>query len=115
LHLARLRGGPAALTARDTLRMATMGGARCLGRADEIGSLEPGKLADVALWKMDGFEDAGIEDKVAALVHGTPRPAHHVIVNGAVVVAAGEMRTTDRRAIGTALEKQATRLAEKFA
>lgn len=115
LHLARLRGGPAALTARDALRMATMGGARCLGRSDEIGSLEPGKLADVVLWKMDGFEDAGIEDKVAALVHGTPRPAHHLLVNGRVVVAAGEMRTADRGAIGTALEKQATRLAEAYA
>ncbi|HEX8768685.1 MAG TPA: 8-oxoguanine deaminase, partial [Jatrophihabitans sp.] len=42
---ARVRGGPQALTARETLRLATMGGARCLGRDSELGSLEPGKLA----------------------------------------------------------------------
>ena len=46
---ARARGGPRALTVRDALEMATMGGARVLGRSDEIGSLEVGKLADVAL------------------------------------------------------------------
>lgn len=114
LHLARLRGGPAALTARDALRLATMGGARCLGRADEIGSLEAGKLADIALWRMDGLEDAGIEDKVAALVLGTPRPAHHVVVNGHVVIEAGELRTGDRASIGAGLDKQARRLAEAF-
>ncbi|MPZ69196.1 MAG: 8-oxoguanine deaminase [Actinobacteria bacterium] len=114
LHLARLRGGPAALTARDALRLATMGGARCLGRSAEIGSLEGGKLADIALWKMDGLEDAGIEDKVAALVLGTPRPAHHVVVNGRVVVEAGELKTADRSSIGAGLDKQARRLTEAF-
>ena len=44
--------------------MATIGGARCLGRADEIGSLEPGKLADLALWRMDGLGHVGIADPV---------------------------------------------------
>jgi len=54
LLVARLRGGPAALTARQALALGTAGGARCLGRAGELGSLEPGKLADVALWRLDG-------------------------------------------------------------
>ncbi len=114
LHLARLRGGPAALTVRDALGLATMGGARCLGRETEIGSLEPGKLADITLWKMDGLEDAGIEDKVAGLVLGTPRPPHHVLVNGRVVVEGGELKTGDRASIGANLDKQARRLTDAF-
>ena len=51
-----------------------MHGARCLGREDELGSLEAGKLADVALWRLDGLDHAGIADPVAALVLG-PRAA----------------------------------------
>src|SRR5204863_8912560 len=69
LLFARARGGPEALTVRDALELATMGGARALGREDEIGSLEPGKLADVALWRLDKLH-ADIADPVAALVLG---------------------------------------------
>ena len=55
LLAARFRGGPLALTARQSLQLATIGGARCLGRQDrELGSLEVGKLADLALWRVDG-------------------------------------------------------------
>ena len=60
LLAARYAGGPLALTARDCLRMATMGGARCLGRDADLGSLEPGKLADVAVWRVDELPGAGI-------------------------------------------------------
>src|SRR5919206_434262 len=49
LLVARGRGGPAALTAREALRLGTRGGAAALGR-DDIGSLEPGKRADLAVW-----------------------------------------------------------------
>src|SRR6185437_5549219 len=51
LLAARFRGGPLALTARESLRAATAGGARCLGRDAELGTLEVGKLADVAGWR----------------------------------------------------------------
>src|SRR6185436_4070002 len=54
LVLARVAGGPAALTARQALEMATRHGARCLGREDELGHLTPGALADVALWDLSG-------------------------------------------------------------
>ena len=47
------------MTARGALALATIDGARCLGRDDELGSLEPGKLADVALWRLDGLDHAG--------------------------------------------------------
>ena len=75
--------------------MATIGGARCLGRADEIGSLEPGKLADLALWRLDGLGHAGIADPVAALVFGSAPPLELLTVGGAVVVERDELRTAD--------------------
>ena len=65
-----------------------MGGARCLGRADEIGSLEPGKLADVAVWRAGRAGHAGIADPVAALVL---RPT------AAAAAAAGRRRTVVER------------------
>lgn len=97
LYAARLRGGPAALTAREALSLGTIGGARCLGRAGEIGSLEVGKLADVALWRIDGLGHAGIDDPVAALVLGPPAPLELSLVGGRPVVERGELRTVDER------------------
>lgn len=97
LYAARLRGGPAALTARQALALGTTGGARCLGRAGEIGSLEAGKLADVALWRLDGLGHAGIDDPVAALVLGPPAPVELLLVGGRPVVEHGELRTVDER------------------
>src|SRR5207244_12303101 len=67
LLVARGRGGPAALTVRAALRLGTRGGAAVLGR-DDIGSLEPGKRADIAVWRTDGLELAGAVDLVAGLV-----------------------------------------------
>ena len=58
LLVARGRGGPRAMTAREALRLGTRGGAAVLGR-DDIGSLEPGKRADIAVWRTDGLELAG--------------------------------------------------------
>ena len=95
LLVARLAGGPAAMTAREALALATIEGARCLGRDDELGSLEPGKLADVALWRLDGLDHAGIEDPVAALVLGAPRPVDLLLVGGRAVVESAELRTAD--------------------
>src|SRR5207245_1230301 len=70
--MARARSGPGALTARQALRIATRGGAACLGR-DDIGSLEPGKRADVALFKADDRSADGVMDHVASLVFLPPR------------------------------------------
>ena len=60
--------------------MATMGGARVLGRADEIGSLEVGKLADLAVWRLDTLAHIDIADPVAALVLGAPPPLELLLV-----------------------------------
>ena len=85
MYLQRARYGPAALTAREALEIATLGGARCLGRDDEIGSLEPGKLADIALWRLGGFYDA-IDDPVVAFAFGKTPPLERLLVGGRTVV-----------------------------
>ena len=73
LLVARGRGGPEAMTVRDALALGARGGAAVLGR-DDIGSLEPGKCADFAVWRVDGLELGGAEDLVAGLVLFGPAP-----------------------------------------
>ncbi|HEY3002961.1 MAG TPA: 8-oxoguanine deaminase [Kribbellaceae bacterium] len=96
---ARATGGPEAMTVRDALEMATVGGAEVLGRREEIGSIEPGKLADLALWRMDTPAHAGITDPVAALVLGTPPPLEVLLVNGRPVVERDIVLTVDEHAL----------------
>ena len=113
LLVARLRGGPGALTARQALALGTIGGARCLGRADEIGSLEPGKLADVALWRLDGQPHAGIDDPVAALVLGSRPPLRMLLVDGEVVVEDDVLLTADEPALAADAARAARRLLDR--
>lgn len=110
LLLARATGGPTALAARTALRMATMGGARCLGRDAELGSLEPGKLADLAVWRLDGFEHAAIADPVAALVLGSPAPLELLLVGGEPVVERDELLTADGADLAAGLRAARTSL-----
>ncbi|WP_285593439.1 8-oxoguanine deaminase [Kineosporia sp. NBRC 101731] len=87
LFTGRLRtGDPANLTVRQALDLATVGGAACLGR-DDIGVLEPGRRADIAVWPGDDVQD--IADPVAALVLGPRRPVRHLLVGGDPVVRDG--------------------------
>lgn len=113
LLMARIVAGPRAMTARRALELATMHGARCLGREAEIGSLEPGKLADIALWRMDGIGHAGISDPVAALVLGPARPVEILLVNGRPVVEGGELRTADEAGISRDISAASGRLASR--
>ncbi|MDN5914427.1 MAG: 8-oxoguanine deaminase [Pseudonocardia sp.] len=92
---ARAVGGPTALTVRDALELATLGGAGALGRAGEIGSLEVGKLADLALWRLDGLAHADVADPVAALVLSSPPPLQLLLVNGRPVVERDRVLTVD--------------------
>jgi cytosine/adenosine deaminase-related metal-dependent hydrolase len=110
---ARLRDGAAAMTARDALALGTIHGARCLGRGDEIGSLEVGKRADIALWRIDDIWRAGIDDAVAALVFGATPRVHTLLVEGRVVVEGSELRTASEQAIAHDLRAQSVRLAER--
>ena len=108
--MARAVGGPQALTVRQSLELATLGGARLVGRADELGSLEPGKLADIALWRVDGLAHAGIADPVAALVLGARPPLELLLINGRLVVEHDELTTVDERAATEAAKAAATNL-----
>src|SRR6187431_248973 len=78
LLVARGRGGPAAMTAREALQLGTRGGASVL-RRDDIGSLEPGKQADLAIWRTDGLELGGAEDLVAGLVLSGPHRVDRLV------------------------------------
>jgi len=84
-------GDPAGLTADDVLEMATVGGARVLGR-DDIGTLEPGKAADFIAFDLNQLGFAGaLHDPVAALVFCTPLRVDLSVINGQVVVQDGRL------------------------
>ena len=110
LLTARAAGGPLAISVRQALELATMGGARTLGRDAETGSLEPGKLADVALWRLDTLPHAGIADPVAALILGAPPPLELLLVNGAMVVEHDRLTTIDEQAAAHAARAAARAL-----
>ena len=110
LLFARLRNGPAALTARDCLRLATVGGARVLGRDQDLGSLEVGKLADLALWRVDGLGAMDIDDPVCALVFGNHTPLEVLVVNGRVIVDDGQLVTADPYTLGLAARAASRRI-----
>ncbi|MFI2345780.1 8-oxoguanine deaminase [Streptomyces sp. NPDC019443] len=101
----------AALNARQALRLGTYGGAQVLGRADQIGSIEAGKLADLVLWKMDTLAHSSIADPVIALVFGAAAPVTLSLVNGRTVVEAGHLTTVDEDAIARSARDEAQRLA----
>ena len=108
--MARAAGGPKALTVRQSLELATLGGARLIGRVGELGSLEAGKLADVALWRVDGLAHADIADPVAALVLGARPPLELLLVNGRPVVEHDGLVTVDERAATAAATRAAATL-----
>ncbi|WP_354681609.1 8-oxoguanine deaminase [Cupriavidus plantarum] len=93
--LQRVGFGPAAMSARAALEIATLGGARVLNR-DDIGALAPGMSADVVAFDMSGVGYAGAgHDPVAALVFCTPGTVATSVINGRVVVRDGVLRTVD--------------------
>jgi cytosine/adenosine deaminase-related metal-dependent hydrolase len=108
LLVARGRGGPAAMTAREALRVATRGGAAVLGRAD-IGSLEAGKCADFAVWRTDTLPFAGADDPVAALVLGAPDRVERLVVGGEDVVREARLVRADEGEIARHHRVQARR------
>jgi 8-oxoguanine deaminase len=111
LLVARGRGGPDALTAREALRLGTRGGADVLAR-DDIGALEPGKCADLAVWRTDGLEFGGADDPVAALVLAGPHRVDRLYVGGEEVVRDGRLVRADEAEIARAHREQARRFAE---
>ncbi|MBV9654321.1 MAG: 8-oxoguanine deaminase [Acetobacteraceae bacterium] len=93
--LARVGFRPDAMSARDALDMATLGGARVLGR-DDIGALAPGMAADVVAFDARTLGFAGsLHDPVAALLFCAPATVAFAVVNGRVLVRDGRITTLD--------------------
>jgi 8-oxoguanine deaminase len=111
LLCARGRDGPEALTAREALRLGTRGGAAVLGR-DDIGSLEPGRRADVAVWRTDGLAFGGADDLVAGFVLSAPHRVDRLYVGGEEVVRDGALVRADEHEIARHHRAQARRFAD---
>ena len=111
LLLARVRSSsPRALDARTAWRLATRGGAECLGR-DDCGTLEPGQCADIACFRVDDLAHAGIKDLVAGLALAPPPRAQTVVVDGRVVVRGGRLLTADEDEVARDIAATSRRLA----
>jgi cytosine/adenosine deaminase-related metal-dependent hydrolase len=117
LYLARARAAmlgradaPTALDTRGAWRLATAGGAECLGR-DDCGSLEVGKCADIAVFRADDLAHAGVADRLAGLALAPPARASIVIVNGRVVVFDGRLLTAEEDGIAREIAATSARLA----
>lgn len=93
--LQRVSGNPAGLTGLEALELATLGGAKVLGRED-IGSIEQGKCADFIGFEIDRLEYAGAQhDPQAALIFCAPQRVDLSVINGKIVVEDGELRTIE--------------------
>ena len=117
IYLARARAAmmgradaPTALDTRAAWRLATAGGAACLGR-DDCGALEVGKCADVAFFRVDDLGHAGVRDALAGLALAPPARAEAVVVNGTVVVRESRLLTADEDEIARELSAAARRLS----
>lgn len=108
--LQRVQNGADAMSAREALEIATLGGAQVLGR-DDCGSLEVGKRADLAIWDVSGIEAAGAWDPVAALVLCGPFQVRDLFVEGRGVVRSGQLTGVE---LPSLIEKQ-NRLARALA
>jgi 8-oxoguanine deaminase len=87
--------GPSAMTAREVLEIATLGGAKVLGR-DDIGAIAPGMAADLVTIPLDDIGVAGaLHDPLAALFFCHVPRVRHSVVNGRVVVRDGQVATVD--------------------
>ena len=110
--VARAGGDPGALTGREALRLATRGGAACLGRGD-IGSIEPGRRADIALFDVEGLPFSGAEaDLVASVIHCGPRGVRDLFVEGRPVVRGGSLTGADQAAVAREGRRIGARIAD---
>ena len=95
LLLQRVGFGPDAMTAREALEIATLGGAKVLNRND-IGALAPGMSADFVAFDLRQIAFAGaLHDPLAALVFCAPSQVAHSVINGKQVVKDGQLLSID--------------------
>ena len=93
--LQRVAHGPAAMSAREALELATLGGASVLGR-DDIGALAPGMAADFVAFDTSVIGFAGAQsDPAAALAFCAPSSVAWSVIDGRIVVREGKLATLD--------------------
>ena len=98
---------PQAVSAADVLELATLGSARALGMEGEVGSLSPGKRADIAIVTLDGTSLLPWEDPQAAVVlGGSPERVQLVVVDGETRYEKGSFEWHDLRRAGVAARDQ---------
>ena len=98
--LQRVKYGAGALTSREALAMASMGGARVLRMDSDIGSIEVGKAADLIMWDLDTLEFAGgLHDPFTAPVMCDAKQVSFNMVNGRVLIENGQFTNIDVRAL----------------
>jgi cytosine/adenosine deaminase-related metal-dependent hydrolase len=102
---------PTALDTRAAWRLATAGGAACLGR-DDCGALEVGKCADVAFFRIDDLSHVGIPDPLAGIALAPPARAEAVVVNGRIVVREGRLLTADEEEVAREISAAGRRLLQ---
>ncbi|HNB55221.1 MAG TPA: amidohydrolase family protein, partial [Anaerolineales bacterium] len=104
---------PPLMTARQALELGTRGGAAVLGRPD-IGSLEPGKCADLFAVNLNRLDFAGaLHDPLAALVFCQPVTVDYTLVGGKFVVKAGQLTSVDLPLLVEKHNRAAKRLLQR--
>jgi 5-methylthioadenosine/S-adenosylhomocysteine deaminase len=109
--LAKVRAAPTSVSAKRTLRLATIDGARALGLDSEVGSLEVGKRADIAIVRIDGAHAEPGGDVYSRLVYACgARDVVHVLIDGEFVVKDREHTRLDVERVKARARVQAKRL-----
>lgn len=108
------RRDPTAVPAECALEMATINGAKALGLDHEIGSLEVGKKADIVLFDTRRPEWRALFDPVSNLVYSADgRSVHTVIIDGRIVVLAGNVLSVDEGAVIDKVQALGSNLLER--
>ncbi|TGA97810.1 5'-deoxyadenosine deaminase [Sporolactobacillus shoreae] len=108
--------GPTAMDAHHVFRMATIDGARAVGMEDEIGSIEPGKKADLAILNMNQFHCSPSfgTDPISRIVYSAiSTDVETTIINGKVVMENRLMKTIDKKIVLKESERAITRLMKR--
>ncbi len=110
-----ITGNPEALDARTVIHMATLGGAKALHMDDEIGSLKPGKLADVTVVDLDRIHLTPAYDPLSHLVYAARgSDVRHVLVNGKLVVRNGRVVTVDEGDLKSRVRSKARKIGSSL-
>jgi 5-methylthioadenosine/S-adenosylhomocysteine deaminase len=97
------------------LRAVTIHPAKAFGIDDRVGSIEPGKRADIVVVSLDGMHAEPPTDPVATLVYATTATdVRHVVVDGRVVVRDGKLLTLDPAEVIEVARERAARVFSRL-